>query len=67
MSKGVEELKALNRRLERLLDDEEGAGMWSWKVAVSEVLLEMADYAGYGMVSTWIRDRVRCDPEREEV
>jgi len=50
--KGIEELRALNDRLAKLLDDPQ-EGLASWKIMLSGTLMEMADYAGLGVVSKW--------------
>lgn len=51
---GMEELKRLNQRLAGLLSDPH-PGLFTWKQSLSDTLLEMADYAGYGMVSEMAR------------
>lgn len=48
MSKGVDELRRLHRTLGVLLDDPQ-PGLLTWKKMLSEVLLDMACYAGVGM------------------
>lgn len=48
MSKGIDELRRLHRTLGVLLDDPQ-PGLLTWKKMLSEILLEMACYAGVGM------------------
>lgn len=47
---GIDELRELNRKLSLLLDDPQ-PGLFSWRIMLSETLMDMANYAGHGMVS----------------
>ena len=49
---GIEKLQALNRHLTSLLDDPH-PGLATWRIALSKTLMELADYAGHGNVSTF--------------
>jgi hypothetical protein len=47
---GLDELRELHRRAGKLIDPQcDGIGMFSWKIMLSDLLLEMACYAGHGM------------------
>ncbi len=47
---GMEILPQLNRKLQQLLDDAH-PGLMEWRMSLSHVLLQLSDYAGYGMIS----------------
>lgn len=47
---GLDRLRELNRRLTGLLADAQ-PGFFTWRVALSDTLTEMADYAGHGKMS----------------
>lgn len=46
-SNGIEDLRALNFRLENLLRDPH-PGLFTWMTTLSDLLIEMAGYAGHG-------------------
>ena len=48
----VQKLRILNGKLEKLLNDPQ-PGLFAWKTMLSEILTEMSDYAGHGMMSTF--------------
>jgi hypothetical protein len=52
MSKGIEEMKALHAKLGALLDDP-AEGCHTWRFAISDVLMELACYAGHGHVTAF--------------
>ena len=47
---GLDDLRRLARRLDGLLADPH-PGLFTWREALGDTLLDMADYAGYGMIS----------------
>lgn len=47
---GIDRLRELNERLRMLLLSPH-PGLTTWRKALSETLMEMADFAGYGQVS----------------
>jgi hypothetical protein len=51
---GIGHLKELHEKLGKMLDDPQ-PGLFSWQTALSEVLMEMADYAGHGMLSEIVK------------
>ena len=66
----IDTLRVLNDRLGALLADPQ-PGLATWRNSLSKTLMEMADYAGHGMVSTFpevltaLRTLVQahdCDP-----
>lgn len=50
----MEELKRLNEILTNMLADPQ-PGLTTWKAMLGQVLLEMADYAGYGLISEMVK------------
>lgn len=49
----MEELKKLNEKLAKLLADPQ-PGFSTWRLALRETLLQMADYAGCGLISEMV-------------
>ena len=51
---GLDDLRRLARQLDGLLGDP-NPGLHTWRRSLSNTLLEMADYAGYGPISEAVR------------
>jgi hypothetical protein len=49
---GLDELRELHMKLGQLLDDPQ-PGLATWRLALSQILLELAKYAGAGPVN-WL-------------
>ena len=58
-TKGIDELRDLNRKLASLLDDPQ-PGIATWRMCLNKLLMQMADYAGMGRVSAFGDLRNAC-------